>query len=100
MSEIVHSRPETLSFELLKEKLPTECFLATIQSLTNNRTNLSDEEIYRRYFESVPEPSLTEEEKDELFHNQRHELIKSKLTTSELRSLLDKPQPTKKQRGE
>lgn len=97
-SEIRRQSKETVSLDVLEKKLPDSCFAAVVNSLQDNVGTNLDESIYRRYFEAVPTPVLTEDEQKELFEQLGNNWVKNHYSTAELRALVDKPSVSSKSR--
>jgi hypothetical protein len=87
---------ETVSIDLLHEKLPEKCYQAVLESTQLSSGICLDDGIQRAYFTAEPTPVLTEEEQQELFEQLGNEWVKNHYSTAELRALLDKPSIGKK----
>lgn len=98
-SNIRRQTRETVSLEKLEEKLPASCFNAVIESTQSMPGTCLDDGIQREYFQAEAEPTLTEEEQQELFEQLGNNWVKNHYSTKELRALLDKPTQTKKLRN-
>lgn len=88
-SQVVRSVRETVSLGTLERKLPTECYEAVIDHLSNSTKNQLDDSIYYKYFDAVPTPVITDEEKKELFETLGSQLVKGHYSTEKLREFLD-----------
>lgn len=97
-SQIRRQSKETVSLNVLEEKLPNSCFQAIVDTLSSDEKPDLDDSIYRRYFEAQPTPVLTEEEQKELFEQLGNNWVKNHYSTAELRALVDKPAINSKSR--
>jgi len=103
MSTTISEKRETVSFEVLKDKLPVSCYEAIMKSATEKYTNFPfteelDESVYERYFNTKgPEPLSVEEQK-ELFENLGNKFIKNHFSTDTLRTFLDREPSQKRNR--
>ena len=88
LSEVVRVTRETVSYETLQEKLPTECFNAITEKHFRNE-NYNLEETLQEYFNAIPPTPLNEEEQKELFEQLGNEWVKNHYSTDQLRGLLE-----------
>lgn len=95
-SQIRRVTKETVSMQVLEEKLPGSCYNAVIGTYQDGFSSSNDDSIYRRYFEAEPTPVLTEDEQKELFEQLGNEWVKNHYSTAELRALVEKPTRGKK----
>lgn len=97
-STVVRTTRETVSLDLLSQKLPPECYQSVINYLQSGKEKALDDNIYHEYFEAEATPVITEEEKSELFETLGSQLVKGHFSTSELRSFLEREPSQKKRR--
>lgn len=95
-TQVRRQAKETVSVEVLHDKLPEACFDAVMNSLNNTLGEGLDDSVYRRYFDAEPTPVLTDEEQKELFEQLGNGWVKNHYSTAELRSLVEKPVVGKK----
>jgi hypothetical protein len=102
MSQLVSEKRETVSFQVLKEMLPNECYNALIKTCSDtfNENEQLDDSVYERYFSATPPKVLTEEEKKELFENLGNRYVKNHYSTDILRTFLNKEPQQKRGRIE
>lgn len=80
---------ETVSFETLKEKLPTECYEAVIKCEGFHNLTYVHSDLQDQFFNAKPVEILNEDEKKELFEQLGEKLIKNHYSTAQLREFLD-----------
>lgn len=90
MTEVRESKKESISLDVLKDKLPISCFEAVLRSLRENEgANRLDESIYSRYFNATAPIPLTQSEQKELFENLGNQYVKNHYSTEVLRTFLE-----------
>jgi hypothetical protein len=97
-SQVRRETVETVSYDVLENKLPKECFQALNKIQDYEDAATYEAEIYKAYFEAEAVPVLNEEEKEELFEQLGNQWVKNHFSTEQLRSFLDKPHLGKKLR--
>jgi vacuolar-type H+-ATPase subunit C/Vma6 len=98
-SKILRSRNETVSLTTLEKVLPIECYQAVCDSFEKDLHRLGNE-LYKAYFTAIPEPPITDTEKEELFEAIGSDLVKVHYSTQQLRSFIQKEPTNKKRRNE
>jgi hypothetical protein len=102
MNFVISEKRESVSFDVLKDKLPGCCYDAVVK-MYNSRANGEDEveldeSVYERYFNAEPPKPLTEEEQKELFENLGNKFVKNHYSTDTLRTFLEREPSQKKKR--
>jgi hypothetical protein len=90
MTEVRGSKKESVSLDVLKDKLPCSCYDAVLKSFNQDSSSSRlDESIYTRYFNAAPPKPLTIDEQNELFENLGNQFVKNHYSTEVLRTFLD-----------